>query len=226
MLFRSALAAATIASVANAQKWYEIDPETVDINIREIWCTNSENSCPLICNQYEPPETLINTCDPELLTYGCLCGEGQGIKPNMSEYSLTIPYFLCTEWGNQCVTDCNGDASCATSCREDNPCGAQDPERLNETDSDSSTTTTGPPSSSTAATETETDDGTTIFTGTPGSEDEDEEESSSDNSDNSDSSTSTGDDDNGSGAASLLAMGSSYGLTVVMGGMFLGFALF
>lgn len=127
----------------------------------------------------------------------------------MSEYSLTIPYFTCMEWGNQCVDDCSGDASCATSCREDNPCGAQDPERVN------ATSTTAAPTTSSTGTETEDDDDTTIFTGTPGSEDEDDGGSSSN--------SSGGDDE---GAASLLTFGSAYGLSIVMGGMFLGFALF
>lgn len=125
----------------------------------------------------------------------------------MSEYSLTIPYFTCQEWGNQCVDGCKGDAGCATSCREDNPCGAQDPERVNIT---STSTSLAPGTSQTDAST--TDDGTTIFTDTPGG-----------GSNGGSSGSSSGNDE---GAASLLTLGSAYGLTVVMGGMFLGFALF
>ena len=91
------------------------------------------SSCPLICEQYKPGGTEINDCDPETLTYGCLCENG--LQPNVSEYSLTIPYFTCTEWGNQCVTRCDGDARCASSCREDHPCGALNPTRANKTKS-------------------------------------------------------------------------------------------
>ena len=61
------------------------------------------------------------------------------MRPNVSEYSLTLPYFICQEWGNQCVKDCNGDNRCASSCREDHPCGAQDPKRENKTATASST---------------------------------------------------------------------------------------
>ena len=51
----------------------------------------------------------------------------------MSEYTLTLPYFTCTEWGNQCVKACGNNNQCANSCREDNPCGAQEPRRPNTT---------------------------------------------------------------------------------------------
>lgn len=53
----------------------------------------------------------------------------------------------------------------------------------------------------------ETDDGTTIYTNPPGGAD------------------SSNSDDEGA-AATLLTMGSRFGLSVIMGGMFLGFALF
>lgn len=46
----------------------------------------------------------------------------------MSEYTLTLPYHTCTEYGNQCVDACEDhDNECARACREDNLCGAQDP---------------------------------------------------------------------------------------------------
>lgn len=63
------------------------------------------------------------------LTYGCVCGDG--LQPNISEYSLTLPYFVCEEWGNQCVTACGSDNSCASDCRQNHPCGALDPKRVN-----------------------------------------------------------------------------------------------
>ena len=120
-------------------------------------------------------------------------------KPNMSEFSLTIPYFTCREWGNQCVEACGTDSPCASSCREDNPCGAQDPQRFNESETSASGTTKPTGSASV------TGDDQTIFTDTPGSED------------------SEGGDDS---AASLLSLGRSYGLGAIFGGMFLTFALF
>lgn len=47
----------------------------------------------------------------------------------MSEYTLTLPYHTCMEYGNQCVDNCDDhDNACASACREDHPCGAQDPQ--------------------------------------------------------------------------------------------------
>lgn len=55
------------------------------------------------------------------------------MTPNASEYSQTIPYYTCTETNNQCVLKCNGDSTCQNNCRVKNPCGAQDPKRVNVT---------------------------------------------------------------------------------------------
>lgn len=115
----------------------------------------------------------------------------------MSEYSLTLPYHMCMEWGNQCVEACN-DNACASSCREDNPCGAQDPRRVNVT---SSSATAEPTPSSTA----DADDG--IFTGMAGSE--------NDNDDN----------DNNESAGSAVHVSQGMGLALLMSAVFGGFAV-
>ncbi|KAK6219433.1 hypothetical protein LQW54_002165 [Pestalotiopsis sp. IQ-011] len=146
------LAAVTLlASTVRAD--YYIDPDSVSLSIRTTWCQQETTTCPLICDQVEPGTTLTNTCDPKTLTYGCLCGNN--LQPNISEYSLTLPYFTCTEWGNQCVKACGSDSGCASSCREDHPCGAQDPQKANTT-STGTATATGTSTSST---------GVTIYTG-------------------------------------------------------------
>ncbi|KAH7027620.1 uncharacterized protein B0I36DRAFT_364800 [Microdochium trichocladiopsis] len=135
----SVLALATIvASVARAD--YYIDPDSVALSIRTSWCQSELSTCPIICQQYPPGTTLVNTCDPEHLTYGCLCGNGQ--KPNVTEYTLTLPYFTCTEWGNQCVKACGQDNECSRNCREDHPCGALSPTKQNETATSSSASAT------------------------------------------------------------------------------------
>lgn len=85
----------------------------------------------------------------ETLTYGCLCGNNQ--RPNVSEYTLTLPYFVCQEWGNQCVKACGNDNKCASACREKHPCGATDPKKYTSTASTSTPTAT-------------TTDANTIFT--------------------------------------------------------------
>lgn len=111
----------------------------------------------------------------------------------MSEYSLTIPYHVCTEWGTQCVAACGSDNVCSSACRQDHPCGAQNPQRVNQ-----STTT----STSASATATPTNQ---VFDGMAGD--------------------SEGGEGNGRNAAGMLRFGDSYGLAVVAGGLFAGFAM-
>lgn len=65
------------------------------------------------------------------LTYGCVCGNG--LQPNISEYSLTLPFYVCQEWGNQCVKACGQNNQCSGDCRDDHPCGALNPTRVNST---------------------------------------------------------------------------------------------
>ncbi|KAL6859921.1 hypothetical protein ACO1O0_003945 [Amphichorda felina] len=192
MLFRPTVLAAAVSLATVAQAQYSIDPESVPIAERKVWCNTQVESCPLICSQTKPGTTLVNECDADTLFYGCLCGDNK--KPNISEYSLTIPYFVCREWGTQCVAACDASNSqCASECRQDHPCGALNPKRTDPT-----TATTAAPTS----TKTD-DDGTTIFTGSPGG----------------------GSDDDDEGGAVALALGQSYGLAVVAGALFMGFAM-
>jgi len=94
----------------------------------------------------------------ETLTYGCVCSNG--LQPNMSEYSLTLPFHVCQKWGDQCVTGCGMNNECANKCRVDHPCGAQSPKRVNQTTSSTATAT----GSSTGST------GPAIFTGLAGND--------------------------------------------------------
>lgn len=133
------------------------------------------SSCPLICLQLpgtsENPDS--NECDAvgdpktlhhrhrhhrhspgwtnqptinqqDTLQYSCVCSNG--ITPNTSEYTLTMPYYLCTEFNNQCVRHCGDDSSCVTACRADHPCGAQNPKRVNTTSTAPTASQTGTPS--------------------------------------------------------------------------------
>lgn len=88
------------------------------------------------------------------LTYGCLCGDNK--QPNVSEYSLSIPYYVCTEWGRQCVNACNNNNVCASDCLQKNPCGATNPQRHNATTTSSQDATTKTGSNG-------------VYTGPPGS---------------------------------------------------------
>ncbi|KAI1091618.1 hypothetical protein F5B19DRAFT_457697 [Rostrohypoxylon terebratum] len=156
---RSILAAAVVF-VSAVRADYVIQPDSVSLTDRTNWCASETSTCPLICQQTPPGTTLVNDCDPKTLTYGCICGDQK--QPNVSEYSLTLPYFVCQEWGNQCVKACGQDNGCASSCREDHPCGALHPTLANKTASASSSAT------ATSATAT---DSNAIYTGLAGSSD-------------------------------------------------------
>lgn len=188
--FAASLAIAALASFARAD--YIIDPEDVSASDRAAWCQSQIASCPLICQQIDDGPTQVNDCDPDTLMYGCLCGNGQ--QPNVSEYTLTIPYFTCTEFGNQCVENCGNNNACANSCREDNPCGAQNPQQPNATSTDE-------PDSQASPTETDDDDGP-VNTDVLGSD--------------------VGNDNAGS---RVIGIGRSYGLAIVGGALFVGFAM-
>ncbi|KAI2472561.1 hypothetical protein F4781DRAFT_383170 [Annulohypoxylon bovei var. microspora] len=153
--------AAAVVFVSSVRADYVIDPSSVSLTDRNNWCASEKSTCPLICQQTSVGNTLVNDCDPKTLTYGCICGDQK--QPNISEYSLTLPYFVCQEWGNQCVKNCGQDNGCSSSCREDHPCGALNPTRANTTSSASASATT---SSATAT------DSNAVFTGLAGSSDD------------------------------------------------------
>ncbi|EEQ84736.1 hypothetical protein RJZ56_005731 [Blastomyces dermatitidis] len=137
MLFPTILLAlSSISGVVNSQT---IDPMTIPVSTRSAWCLDQVSSCPLICLQERGTngEPKSNDCDPETLTFSCVCSSG--LSPNASEFSQTLPYYICTEINSQCVRNCNGNSGCQTSCREDNPCGAQSPRRVTTTPSATST---------------------------------------------------------------------------------------
>jgi hypothetical protein len=189
--FRTTLLALVGAVAVSADYW--VDPETVPPMLRTAWCSDQRSMCKPICLETSRGEPQVNTCDSETLTYGCVCSDGK--QPNVTEYTLTLPYHMCTAWGTQCVEKCGSDNYCARDCREDHPCGAQRPTRVNDTDTSSTTaavpSATGPPADQ-------------VFDGL---------DDGSDGNDN---------DEN---AAGSLRFANSYGLALVAGGLFAGFAV-
>ncbi|RVX66346.1 hypothetical protein B0A52_09954 [Exophiala mesophila] len=119
-----------------------IDPNSVSLDLREAWCSSQEAQCPLICLQEEGNNagTFSNTCDPVTLSYSCVCSNG--LSPNASEYSLTIPYYICTQYNTNCQEACGLDNTCAAACIQDHPCGATNPTRVNTTSISTMTTST------------------------------------------------------------------------------------
>lgn len=119
-----------------------IDPSTIPLATRDQWCSQQETSCPLICLQLPngTASTQSNTCDASTLQYSCVCSDGQ--SPNSTEYSQTIPYFICTAYNTQCQNSCNGQSTCQAACVQDHPCGASEPKRYNVTSTSTSGTAT------------------------------------------------------------------------------------
>ncbi|KAI6875727.1 hypothetical protein KC323_g290 [Hortaea werneckii] len=158
------LTSSTLLTTLSAQQTYAINPDSVDDSTKQTWCTNQQTQCPLICTQTTPShsaDTQTNTCDPTTLTYACICANG--LSPNISEYSQTLPYYICQEWTNQCVANCAAaDNACASSCRDDHPCGALNPTRVNTSTVSSTMSKTSGASGGAGAT---TTGGDTVYTG-------------------------------------------------------------
>ncbi|KAF8865295.1 hypothetical protein BDZ45DRAFT_668732 [Acephala macrosclerotiorum] len=202
----SVVAAATLlfSLKAHSQAVYSIDPNSVPLSERTSWCQSQTTSCPLLCLQLPgvtSTTTDANDCDPTTLTYDCVCGNGQ--QPNASEYSQTLPYFICTEYGTQCVAGCGGNTACQSDCRSQHPCGAQDPTRVNATTTSATQSATTVPAGATSGT------AGIVYTGLGGSA----------------AATTTAASSTKSGAQTAIDLGRSYGLAIVFAGLFAGFAL-
>jgi hypothetical protein len=181
---------------------YTIDPDTVPSATRDYWCSQNIAACPLICLQQpgvNSMSTESNDCDSDNLTYNCVCDNG--ISPNITQYSQTLPYFICQQWGNNCVDNCGGDATCQSACREDHPCGAQQPYKGN---------TSLPTTMSSTAAPSGTASNTIPVTGFGGSEP---------------TGSSSGNNNGNNGAGSLFMPNAGLGLAAVFGSVFFGFAI-
>lgn len=183
-------------------------------------------------------ETNANTCDPvsypktinsssitniklqESLDYECECGNGK--SPNMTEYSITVPYHICQHWQEDCVKGCYaGNNLCQSSCREDHPCGATDPTRVNVTSTATTTTASRTATGTAADAEDEEGEAPKTFSGFGDGEDATttdaaEEEAAADTAAAAPAAT------NG---AKALDFGRAYGLPVVSAGLFAIFGL-
>ncbi|RKF71553.1 hypothetical protein GcC1_097005 [Golovinomyces cichoracearum] len=197
--FKFSLAVGVLAHLlmsVNSQATYSIEPSSVSLSIRkDSWCSSQTTSCPILCMQYpgQSSTTADNRCDPKTLTFSCVCENG--LSPNASEFSQTLPFFVCQEYGNQCVAACDGDTLCQGACREDHPCGAQNPTRVNAT------------STSVSASHTETSTSGVAYSGLAGS------------------SGSGSSDSNKSGSVAALYPVQGYISAIIFASMFLGFAI-
>jgi hypothetical protein len=143
-----------------------IDPNSVPKPTREKWCNDQRSTCPLLCLQIpgERSRPQQNDCNPDNLAYTCICANGQ--QPNASEFSLTIPYHQCQESNNQCERACpTNDATCQAACRTSNPCGAQNPARVNTSTSSAMEATSRPTAAPTGDAEDSDSEPTAVYTG-------------------------------------------------------------
>lgn len=202
-------AIAAIALFVSTKAQYVIDPESVPIETRNKWCVSQEAVCPLLCLQLPGASatTASNTCDAPTLTYSCVCGNG--LSPNISEYSETLPFFICVQWQENCVRGCgNGNTACQSSCRQDHPCGAQNPTRVNVTTTSSAMAATGTGGADGSPTP-------SVYNGFGGAAATTAAAAAGGASSSSPS----------SGAQTALDLGRSYGIMFVITGLFAGFAL-
>ncbi|KAK6537365.1 hypothetical protein TWF694_011557 [Orbilia ellipsospora] len=88
-----------------------IDPNSVTPTDREAWCNSQKQSCVLACPD---TQTSSNSCDANDLTYSCVCEDGS--TPDLSQYSGTLPYFICQEWKAQCIDAGANNLEAESSC--------------------------------------------------------------------------------------------------------------
>ncbi|KAI9892365.1 MAG: hypothetical protein M1814_001567 [Vezdaea aestivalis] len=203
LILSALVALASLPSFGSAQS---IDPKSVDKPTRLFWCQTQITQCPLLCLQLpgNSAGTRQNSCDADSLSYACVCSSGA--TPNVTEFSQTIPYFLCTESNNQCVKNCGGASACQDACRSSRPCGAQDPKRVNTT-----ATSTMSATGTNGAARTGTD-GAVVYTGLGGA-----------------AATTAASGGSGGGRPNagnaMVDVGQSFGLALIVGSFLAGFAL-
>ncbi|KAK9329309.1 hypothetical protein V1520DRAFT_343755 [Lipomyces starkeyi] len=122
------IVALLLATTALAQTYPTFNASIIDPNTRLQWCQSEVATCPLICLD-EGYSATSNLCYPDNLYYICQCSNGH--SPNLTEYSLTIPYFVCQEQVTLCANNCGSDNTCVSACRQNKQCGATNPTRVN-----------------------------------------------------------------------------------------------
>ncbi|KAK6363007.1 hypothetical protein TWF730_000456 [Orbilia blumenaviensis] len=153
----AAVALTSLLSSVSAQTYYPVNPEDIDLGTKQTWCLNQMSSCGLLCLDQKSGSGFVNDCDVETLQYQCICADNT--VPNATEYSQTIPFFLCTYEIQNCIQNCGQfDPTCAENCRMGRTCGASNPTRATTTITDSDKTTSAPASTRTSSGDDDDDD--------------------------------------------------------------------
>ncbi|KAJ6259827.1 hypothetical protein Dda_5469 [Drechslerella dactyloides] len=128
----AAVALTSLLSVVSAQSYYNVNPDDIDQGTKNTWCSNQVAACPNLCNDQGSVDPSKNECDTDTLQFSCICSDNT--VPNATQYSQTIPYFLCTYQVQNCVDNCGSSyPQCAQQCVLGKTCGASDPKRSNVT---------------------------------------------------------------------------------------------
>jgi len=119
-----------LVSATGVSVYPPLNVSTIDEADRMAWCQNQVESCPLICLNQETKGSggspSDNTCDADDLSYSCICSDGT--TPNATQYSQTIPFYICQQEVILCVNNCGSDNICGSNCAADKPCGAKNPQ--------------------------------------------------------------------------------------------------
>lgn len=135
-----AVALTSLLTVVSAQTYYPVNPDDIDMGTKNTWCSNQMASCGLLCLDQKSGGGFTNDCDPTTLQFQCICADNT--VPNATEYSQTIPYFLCTYQIQNCIQNCGQyDPTCAENCAGGRTCGASNPKRVTSTGTDKAAAT-------------------------------------------------------------------------------------
>lgn len=157
------LVTASSTGTGSASDGYITFNETqIDMATREGWCNAQVSQCPALCSD-SGKGTRSNDCYPENLVYQCICDDGS--RPNLTEYSEIIPYYLCTQKQGSCIAACNSNANCSENCKKTNICGATAPKNYNFT----ATSALPSATSTSSASPEQTSSSSESFTGKPNS---------------------------------------------------------
>ncbi|KAJ9216502.1 hypothetical protein DTO166G4_1718 [Paecilomyces variotii] len=111
--------AAGIAAQANYTLPAGFNPGEVSSTEKASWCTGQRNLCPKICGG----AANVNTCDPDSLSFSCVCSDGS--VPDSAEYTQSLPYFVCEANFGQCIQNHPNDLDGQNQCKEQAKCGTK-----------------------------------------------------------------------------------------------------
>ena len=119
-----------------------IDPNTVLASTRSQWCSGEINTCGTLCaGDYD-----ANTCNPDTLTYNCICSSN-GSAPGLQYYTQSMPTYICEQVFANCIAAGENDAAAQKVCRENEAknCGKLDPDKYVAGSSASASSSDAPP---------------------------------------------------------------------------------